>query len=419
MNKNHVVQQPPNYHANPGMYSEQYHGSFPQGGQFHPEQALVNTLFQQQARMMFSIQNSERIVQKQNSTIQQFGTQLSSIGSTISSWARRSVTDEIGQLQIELQRSQDRSVEADNEIRRLNSEKEALGKQLQESDLKLANAVQERDEQRKLAEGPTWSGSAKTSDTAIESKWKQLDYNVRSLAMALSKGRIRRVIDDVVEQRFSMVVKDWNKLLADDNYQEFIIQAYLWNVVYVQIFAGGGKIRGGDHLFNFKAVKEALINLAPKVDETGRSGPSVRHVARWSAQGASLFVHLLGRDQKVFKRLVMDEAKKLRSFCDIGSKESEDELLREMKGILETALNLDDMLMSSKAIFHIRWAVTEGSKQTRYMADKMQAVAYNKDLTPKTVVEFDIAPMLIKIGNADGCNYDSSMLLAKALVVCE
>lgn len=90
-----------------------------------------------------------------------------------------------------------------------------------------------------------------------------------------------------------------------------------------------------------------------------------------------------------------------------------------MKSILETALDLDGMLMGSMAILSIQWLQTGQSKSLRYDTDLMNSVAHTKELSPKTAVTFMISPVLLKMGNADGCNYDSEMVLCKASVVCE
>lgn len=81
-------------------------------------------------------------------------------------------------------------------------------------------------------------------------------------------------------------------------------------------------------------------------------------------------------------------------------------------------MDLDDMLMSSRAVFMVRWNESGQSTHVLFNGDKMEAIAYSEELSPKTIVEIEISPMLVKTGNADGCNYDSSMVLAKALAVC-
>jgi hypothetical protein len=144
----------------------------------------------------------------------------------------------------------------------------------------------------------------------------------------------------------------------------------------------------------------------------------MRHVAKWSAQGTALLSHFYGRDKRAPKRRASIALDRLKQFCNIAAEKSGTDFLQEMKSIMETALDLDEMLMGSMAILSVYWPGTGQSKGLRYDADGMDAMAHTKELSPKTAVVFTISPMLLKTGNANGCNYDSEMTLCKASVVC-
>ncbi|KAM0075808.1 hypothetical protein ACKRZS_012464 [Fusarium odoratissimum] len=167
-------------------------------------------------------------------------------------------------------------------------------------------------------------------------------------------------------------------------------------------------------------MRAAFLESASDVDNPSRPGPTLRHVARWFAQGTALFGHFFGRDQHAFRREARSEVDRLKLFCNITADKSGTDLHQEMKAILEAALDLDEMLMSSKAIFLVRWPQDGQSKTLqRFDANQMESLAHTNELSSKTIVRFFISPMLIKIGNADGCNYDSEMTLCKATVACE
>lgn len=208
------------------------------------------------------LQKSEKLVESQSSTFKQMMDRLSkttsSFSDTIAHWLRHPTTNEAANLYREIQKSHTRFVEADKQNLQLKSEKQVLEKQLKESETKLAAALEERDEQRQLADS-AWSGSAKVSDDAVQSKWKQLDYNIRAMARALAKCQIRCVQDDVVEERFSMIHEDWQKLLTDDNHKEFVIQAYLWLAVFGQVFQDQGGIRGAGGVADLKTMRDTLV----------------------------------------------------------------------------------------------------------------------------------------------------------------
>jgi hypothetical protein len=161
-----------------------------------------------------------------------------------------------------------------------------------------------------------------------------------------------------------------------------------------------------------------MTELAPRTDRPLRLGPTMRHVAKWSAQGTALLSHFDQRDKKAPKRHASKELDRLKLFCNITAEKSGTDFLQEMKVILETALNLDEMLMGSMAILSTH-ELEHGPKSLRYDADLMDVLAHTKELSPKTAVDFIISPMLLKTGNANGCNYDSEMVLCKASVVCK
>lgn len=252
-----------NHGMHPGMNRGQFINAFSQPMQFRPDQASINNFFQvQEARMSTLLQKSEKLVESQSSTFKEMMDRLSkatsSFSNTIAHWLRHPTTNEAANLYREMQKSHTRFVEADKQNRQLKSEKQALEKQLNESETKLATALEERDEQRQLADS-AWSGSAKVSDDAVQSKWKQLDYNIRAMARALAKCRIRCVKDDVVGERFSMIHEDWQTLLPDDNHKEFVIQAYLWLVVFGQVFQDQGGIRGAGGVADLKTMRDTLV----------------------------------------------------------------------------------------------------------------------------------------------------------------
>ncbi|KLP15445.1 uncharacterized protein LW94_13201 [Fusarium fujikuroi] len=310
----------------------------------------------------------------QRSALQQVANHLSStatnIGQSIAQWMGHPASERAAALYQELEKSRGRQIDADNQYRQLKDEYQALEKRLQDSNTELENAIRERYKQRLLAESANWTGSTKVSDDAIQSKWKQLGYNIRAMSRSLAKCQIHRPQNDETKNRLSMAVPRWKKLLLNDDHKEFVISAYLWAIV-AEIIEEGSEIMGGDHGMNFKAIRAEFIGAAPEGDKPSGRGPTLRHVARW-----------------------------------------------EMKAIIDTALELDEMLMNSKAIFTIRRPESDGSKNQRFDATEMEAFIQGKDLSSKTVVEFAISPMLIKMGNADGCNYDSRMVVCKSLVVC-
>ncbi|KAF5591971.1 hypothetical protein FPCIR_5882 [Fusarium pseudocircinatum] len=378
-------------------------------------------LMVQESRMNGFLQHSAQQMEVQRSGLQHVANHLSTtainIGQSIAHWMGHPASERAANLYQELEKSYSRQVDADNQYRQLKNEYQALEKRLQDSNTKLENAIKERDEQRRLAESANWTGSTKVSDDAIQSKWKQLAYNIRAMSRSLAECQIRRPQNDDTKNRLSMAVPRWIKLLPNDEHKEFLISAYLWAIVE-EIIEEGSEITGGDHGMNFKAIRAEFIGAAPEGDKPSGRGPTLRHVARWTAQGAAFFGHFFVRNEQAFRTRAAWEIGLLKAFVTFPKDKPSADLLQEMKTIIDAALELDEMLMNSKAIFATRRPESDGLKTQRFDSTEMDAFIQGKDLSSKTVVEFAISPMLIKMGNADGCNYDSCMVVCKSLVVC-
>ncbi|CAG1959177.1 unnamed protein product [Fusarium graminearum] len=311
--------------------------------------------------------------------IDQFVGIASSLGSNVAHWLGHPAAHQGAQLYEELNRIYKRAIDAEGQCYRLKTDHQTLEKQ-------LAEAVKERDGLRKLVDIANWTCAAKLSDDVIRGQWKKLDYNIRVMVRALTKCQIKRPKDDVTKARFESIVTLWSELLGSDDYKELLITAYLWAIVVEEIFYNGSEFRGGSSIQALKCIREH---------------------------------HFDRRDAKAPKRQARIELDRLKLFCNITADTPGTDFLREMKSILETALDLDGMLMGSMAILSIQWLQTGQSKSLRYDTDLMNSVAHTKELSPKTAVTFMISPVLLKMGNADGCNYDSEMVLCKASVVCE
>ncbi|PNP83352.1 hypothetical protein FNYG_03674 [Fusarium nygamai] len=385
--------------------------------------AMNEFLRTQEGRVNEFLQVSDRRAEAQRSALQQAADRLfniaNHIGAIVAQWITHPSTNQGSDLNHDLQKAYERLSNIDSQHQQLKLEHEALKKHLQEANAKLEEAVEERNELRRLADGVNWTGSAKVSDQAIQSKWKQLEYNIRSLASVLAKCQTKIPTERMARDRLSMVVPTWHKLLLNDDYKDLLIGAYLWTIVE-SVFTTGRKFCSGGHNINLKAMRAAFLEYASEVGNPSRPGPTLRHVARWFAQGTALFGHFFRRDQDAFRREARLEVERLQRFCNIAADKSGTDFHQEMKAILEAALDLDEMLMGSKAIFLVHWP-QDGQSDIlqQFDTDKMESLAHTSELSSKTIIRFFISPMLIKVGNADGCNYDSEMILCKATVACE
>ncbi|UPK97892.1 hypothetical protein LCI18_008827 [Fusarium solani-melongenae] len=329
-----------------------------------------------------------------------------------------------GELQERLRVTTQEKLNFEAQAKHLSAKNDTLHQMLQEAQDKLARALQERDEQRRLADGETLANSTKLTDDAVRGKWKELDYNISTLAKALAKYSPGRTTDDTVKHRFNAVSPSWRALIAKEDFREFILCAYLWMLVEGEVFDGKGGVWAGETAAAFKSLRGKLIARLPrKVDPTKRATHSLQQGARWLVQGSAILDSTWGYDRKALQHLTTTEVEALDSFlrfskCDTGMIASR--VAEEMKVILKSAVELDRMLMSSRALFLVRWPDMRQDTSELLVFDNtlMEAVAWEREVSPKSVVELIVSPSLVKLGNADGQNYDKHIALSKGSVVC-
>ena len=152
--------------------------------------------------------------------------------------------------------------------------------------------------------------------------------------------------------------------------------------------------------------------------------PSVARIAKWLAQGATMIGQLWDKDDAAIKRMVHTETKRLLPFVsDHQSKvdRAYKKISDQLSDIICSAVELDQMMMCSKAVFQVRW-LDQSQKPGplgRWNPEVMEAEAYKQDLSEKSRVKFRLSPIVYKAGTADGRNYDSRMVLVKGRVVCD
>lgn len=123
------------------------------------------------------------------------------------------------------------------------------------------------------------------------------------------------------------------------------------------------------------------------------------------------------------KRLVDTEIEFLKPFFihrQTRNNRTDKKVNEQLTDIINSAIELDKMIMCSKAILTIQWSVpsNRSSSIVRFDQEFMHCCRRESQPSPKTRVKFVMSPFLYKSGTADGQNYDTAMVLAKAVVVC-
>ncbi|KAH7256836.1 hypothetical protein BKA59DRAFT_522155 [Fusarium tricinctum] len=333
-------------------------------------------------------------------------------------------SSEIAALKSQLRAEKTHTKDLTNHYNRLvqasNKQKKDLGK----ANAKLNEALLERDQLRKLQGGGNLANSEKTTDDAIRGKWKELQYNISCLAHLLESDPSDQHLDDCVSMRLRFLSGSYRRLWKDEDYRQLLMAGYLWVLIQEIVLDSEYPIWGGPGSKHFKIVRDNIIDHIGESENVLDKELSIPHIARWLAQGSTMMSKLWDKDHAVLQRLVNVEAKCLRPFYSGGqprNDRSEKSILDQLRGIMDSAIELDKMMMCSKAIFQVHWRDRSQKPDLtqRYNKDVMVSEAYENDLSPKSRVRFYISPVLYKVGTADGQSYDSRMVLAKGVVVCE
>nr|CEG05045.1 unnamed protein product [Fusarium clavum] len=297
-------------------------------------------------------------------------------------------------------------------------------KEIQKANAKLQDALHERDQLRQLLDGGNLANSIKATDDAIKGKWTEIHYNIRCMVHVLNNAPSAESLDDEVTQRLRFISGECHSILHDPDLREFLMRGYLWAFIQDNVFDSGECTWGGPDLKSYKSTRDSLIGRMGAVENPSENKPSIAYIAKWLAQGATMMSQLWKKDSTAVKRMVHTEAKRLRPFAsdhrfklDRVDKKVSDQL----SDIISSAIELDQMMMSSKAVFMIHWRdqSQKPGPLERWNPEVMEAEAYEQDLSEKSRVKLRLSPILYKVGTADGQNYDSRMVLAKSTVVCD
>lgn len=182
----------------------------------------------------------------------------------LTDWAKQfsqhGLVARVAQLEEALQNANKEKEHLGGEYQKLHLKYNTINTRLQEANTKLAKALRERDEQRRLAEGGSLANPAKATDSVVLGKWKTLDYNIRTLACSLAKGPPSLPLDEVVETRLSWIWVSFRNHLQDEDYREVMFRAYLWLIVNDLVFDAGGLVWGGPAIAELKNIRDQVIS---------------------------------------------------------------------------------------------------------------------------------------------------------------
>lgn len=130
----------------------------------------------------------------------------------------------------------------------------------------LARVTNERDEARQELEkirnatrSNALTTSSKVTDSAIIEAWKQLQYNIRSLAGSLAKDYPGTRFDHKFEERMRLVCSKYKSHFHHEDYRELLLRAYLWDIIVNDIFNGEANLWARQAGFHLKILKSNMF----------------------------------------------------------------------------------------------------------------------------------------------------------------
>ncbi|KAF3074584.1 hypothetical protein CFAM422_002916 [Trichoderma lentiforme] len=249
-------------------------------------------------------------------------------------------------------------------------------------------------------------GIKKASDDTIKGMWWQLSYKIKN---TVSNYFTERPQDETIsvggiEYHIPAEPTPAGRILA---VRDSLKRRQLWGSLFCNIFAahtrchlgyiGGSMARLISHLDPYKLPSPQYLQMISKIKSA--LDPDLEQ----EADPKSHFkrVEMIQRTVAHFKNIVAD--KMLNEFEE------------DLKSIFLDAWNLYTTMMTSKAIFVIEWHQSDdGINNHRYDPETMEL---SVGVDPSDASEHTFAviesPALWKIGNGDGENFDSAMVICK------
>ncbi|KAG6003967.1 hypothetical protein E4U21_001547 [Claviceps maximensis] len=253
----------------------------------------------------------------------------------------------------------------------------------------------------------------KVSDGELKSQWKQLKFSVVNLALLIDEiipddrcpplGRRDRRLSGGKKSKLSRL------MFKNPNLKRWAIEHYLWLSIFNIVFESRSRSDRDKAGRNFKDFKRSIL----KNKKSARLGS----YCKWFCDGWQI----TKPSDEAIGTMVQNDCGGIYELV-YGNKELEDGadkflIKNELVEIFTLAMELDDMRMQSLAIITFDWYDLGPGKHdpnhTGYFDATMNAV--NMKMPPEDAsVQLIITPAMLKRGNANGGNYDSEMVLAKA-----
>ncbi|KAK1976353.1 hypothetical protein LZ30DRAFT_806039 [Colletotrichum cereale] len=270
------------------------------------------------------------------------------------------------------------------------------------------------------------ANSRKVSDDAIKASWKTMAYNIHSLVATILNGSpsgneldFHGHGDKKESCAFCQLGAHQILLLRqDDDMRASVAEKIVWDAVTQRIFSRDITRCGKSWA---RAPGQLLSALFNKLLDAHDKSNDPTMLFRWKAESAAMIDDVVGVDNKELENDVYEEYLGLRTFIPHDCPNmtaARDGLRQELRKVFKEAVEIQRIFMQSRAHFYLdRVGETEGV--VHYDPEYHEAEAWDKKLSERSIVLLGISPSLVKVGNADGGNYNKSTRLIKASVICD
>ncbi|EFY90830.1 hypothetical protein J3458_002968 [Metarhizium acridum] len=266
----------------------------------------------------------------------------------------------------------------------------------------------------------------KIPDCEFKSKWRQLKFNVRMLSAHILDNNPAVTLQ---ARDFATIMKSFrnskgNELHDSSSFQEFqepgtrrrVLEAYLWNFISEVVFDSKSRIDAAKTGRTFKRHRKEYAKL--KIGDSSQ----IAAVYDWLQSGWPIAKpvtpdsvnELLRKDCEKIYQMIHGKDGRERSDSRAESRE-------ELRDILSLALELDDMIMTSRAMVTVVWPneipELNAGIHTAYCESYMELVEGDREPGENVGLTLSVTPILLKKGNARGTNYESQIVLVKGDVV--
>ncbi|KAL7936289.1 hypothetical protein V8C35DRAFT_278499 [Trichoderma chlorosporum] len=249
----------------------------------------------------------------------------------------------------------------------------------------------------------------KVSDSEILESWQLFSYNIRNL---VSQCLTENPTDQDMALKWLVVSHRLLSVHDLSSLRSFILQRAIWTNAILPVLSGKQTVWQGE-------IGATLTRLVSTNSFNHMS--NAKYLQIISRMKSIAAIDLADEDHiclAAMKILIDKTMEKLKPFMP----DSETEHFKDgIEKLIKQAADLHFIMMKSKAIFLAQWfGDADGKQFATFDQTKMVSLQYGgSDGTSHSLVKFVAAPALVKIGNADGEKFDTSMVLCESSVILE